>query len=192
MRSSGPGRGCPGGGRDGEQTWGDRVRQWDTVGELWPAGSQGCLWGAPPCSLVLRHLHFIALIPHFLVLSTLTHAVAKAALQQPQVCLVVADRPQRCQAAARNHGGSSGHKCSARLLEIGVASAGPDPSVERLCDRLRVGGAGGGAAGSSGVVGVVEVDGVAGGKHQPRGGMGLVCTLKRLLKEYRQICLPKL
>lgn len=42
------------------------------------------------CSLVLRHLHFITLIPGFLVFSNhLTCTGAKAALQQPQVCLVV-------------------------------------------------------------------------------------------------------
>lgn len=48
------------------------------------------------------------------------------------------------------------------------------------------------SVGSSGVFYQVEIDGVAGGKRWLLGGMGLVRTLKRLMKEYRQICPPKL
>lgn len=49
------------------------------------------------------------------------------------------------------------------------------------------------SAGSSGVFYLVEIDGVAGGKRWLLGGMGLVRTLKRLMKEYGQIfCPPKL
>lgn len=48
------------------------------------------------------------------------------------------------------------------------------------------------SVGSSGVFYPVEIDGVAGGKRWLLGGMGLVRTLKRLMKEYRQICPPKL
>lgn len=48
------------------------------------------------------------------------------------------------------------------------------------------------SAGSSGVFYLVEIDGVAGGKRWLLGGMGLVHTLKRLMKEYGQIfCPPK-